>query len=135
MKRIKYLLVTLLLLLMTTTVYAEPSDDIPTGLLDLKGDVPEGLNGTIEFTVYNKTIDKEIGISLSYYNGYEAMVFAEFGDYEMSSATSIKAFLNSYPTKYLLSIAAADTSSPLKNGGHGFKQASTFACIRRSNVI
>lgn len=87
MKRLRYILLTItMLILMTATVYAEPSEDIPTGLLDLKGDVPEGLNGTIEFTVYNKTIDKEIGISLSYYNGYEAMVFAEFGDYEMSSA-------------------------------------------------
>lgn len=87
MKKLRYILLTItMLILMTATVYAEPSDDIPTGLLDLKGDVPEGLNGTIEFTVYNKTIDKEIGISLSYYNGYEAMVFAEFGDYEMSSA-------------------------------------------------
>lgn len=74
----------MMLLTMTVMVYAEPDDAAPKGAVNFKANVPEGVKGSIEFKIYNKTLDIEKGITLSHFNEYEAFIMAEFGEYELT---------------------------------------------------
>lgn len=95
MKQLKYILIlTLLFVSMTITVYAEPSEneDIPLGQLTIKADVPSELadvKATVQFDIINTTINKTFGIYLYPEGNYDTMNLIEFGDYKIVEGTAV----------------------------------------------
>ena len=83
MKRLKYLmLVSMLVLMYSLTVYAD-NDKYGDGCIEVVIEVDDDLKGTIEFTLQNIQTGVKYSFSFSHVKGYKGRAYIGFGKYEL----------------------------------------------------